>query len=133
MVDVLYFRRRNWNWVPKGTTEKWEQKTKWHISLKVEPRSRRMYRAICGYEYDASYEYMMTRLKITNPKILCATCVRALTKLQASEKAAEETIQDVNRQFVGLQLIREAAASANLDGQTIDLGPQTGENSGEED
>lgn len=133
-MELLYFRRPNWNWVPKGTGERWEQKTKWHISLKREPRKRRWYRAICNYEYDASYDSMLLRDKITNPKILCSKCAQALAKLEATEKAAEETIQDINRQFVNLQLIREAAASINLDrDQTIDLGPQTGESSGEED
>lgn len=126
-MELLYFRRPNWNW-RQGKGELWEQKTKWHISLKREPRKRRWYRAICSYEYDASYDTMLLRDKITNPKILCAKCAQALAKLEATEQAEESVLDDLNRQLVGLQLIREAAASTNLDGQTIDLGPQTGEN-----
>jgi hypothetical protein len=116
----LFFQRPAWSYViRKGkNNELWEQKPKWHITLTTEPRKRRVYKAVCGYEWDSLMTGINVRDKIVNPKILCAKCIKAM-----------ETIEDAERQTKQAMVIamafREGVASTALDrDQTIDLGPQ---------
>jgi hypothetical protein len=117
MTNRLYFQRPSWSYAIRqkdGKTELWKQQSKWHITLTTEPRKRRHYKALCTYKWDSIMNGVNLRAKITNPKILCAKCAKALEQLLETES-----------QLQSVTLIREAFASLSLDrDQTIDLGPQ---------